>query len=87
MEKGVLGTKLETAIQLLSKKFGFLPEELRLKLQKAAANTLSLILNNIFDLASWEYGTQVGRRDVFPVPTALRHASGTIVPCPYRFIF
>ena len=52
LEKGILKAKSETAVQLLTKKFGVLPEELQGRIQKADAGTLGLILENIFDLAS-----------------------------------
>ena len=54
MQKGILNAKIETSIHLLTKKFGALPEKLQNKLQKADADDLSLILNNIFELDSLE---------------------------------
>ena len=54
MEKGFLSAKSETAMHLLTKKFGILPEEMQNKIQKADADTLNFILDNIFDLTSLE---------------------------------
>jgi len=54
MEKGFLNAKSETAINLLSKKFGVLPNETKNKIQHADAETLNRILDHIFDLTSLE---------------------------------
>ncbi len=54
MKKGFLSAKSETALSLLTKKFGSLPKKIKNKIQKADADTLSLILDNIFDLTSLE---------------------------------
>ena len=54
LQKGFLSAKSETAMHQLTKKFGVLPEEMQNKIQKADADTLNLILDNIFDLTSLE---------------------------------
>ena len=54
MKKGFLNARSETTINLLSKKFGVLPNEMKNTIQHADAETLNRILDHIFDLTSLE---------------------------------
>ncbi len=52
INEGMLNAKSETAMNLLTKKFGVLPDDIKIKIQQADADTINRILDNIFDLAS-----------------------------------
>ncbi|GLI20233.1 hypothetical protein TSYNTROPHJE_20460 [Tepidanaerobacter syntrophicus] len=52
LEKGKREERITTAIKLLTKKFGPLPEEFKSKISKLDAVTLEVIIDGIFDYES-----------------------------------
>ncbi len=54
LEKGRREERLNTAIKLLTKKFGPLPEEIKSKISKLDLVTLEIIIDGIFDYESLE---------------------------------
>lgn len=54
IEKGETTALFKTAIKLLTKKFGIIPNEVKLKLQKLDAATLEIIIENILDMQNIE---------------------------------
>lgn len=54
MEKGRQDELAKTVIKLLSRKFGFIPEEMKNRIQSADLYSLELIADTIFDLSSLE---------------------------------
>ncbi|HCX62033.1 MAG TPA: transposase, partial [Clostridiales bacterium] len=54
MEKGASNALVKTAIKLLTKKFGILPEEVISKISKLDNSILELIIEGIFEYKSIE---------------------------------
>ncbi|WP_213997411.1 DUF4351 domain-containing protein, partial [Tepidanaerobacter syntrophicus] len=52
LEKGEVAALAKTALKLLSRKFGPLPEELKSKISKLDSVTLEIIIDGIFDYES-----------------------------------
>jgi len=52
LEKGKVTALAKTALKLLSRKFGPLPEELKSKISKLDSVTLEVIIDDIFDYES-----------------------------------
>ncbi|WP_213951645.1 DUF4351 domain-containing protein, partial [Tepidanaerobacter syntrophicus] len=52
LQKGKREERITTAIKLLTKKFGPLPEELKSKISKLDSVTLEIIIDGIFDYES-----------------------------------
>ena len=52
MEKGEINALVKTAIKLLTKKFGNIPEEVRTKISKLDNSTLEIIIEGIFEYKS-----------------------------------
>ncbi|SDL20773.1 protein of unknown function [Clostridium cochlearium] len=53
-EEGETKALIKTAIKLLTRKFGILPEELKMKISKLDTTTLEVIIEGILDYKSLE---------------------------------
>ena len=54
LEKGTGDALMKTAIKLLTKKFGVLPEEIKTKISKLDNSTLEIIIEGIFEYKDLE---------------------------------
>lgn len=54
LEKGKTEALLRTALKLLTKKFGFIPEELKTRISELDASTLEVMIDGILDYESLE---------------------------------